>query len=119
VSWFIRIADTGPDLLEVMRPIALSQVADDDPFASLREVSFKTQAGALVLRDLATRFEQEGRIADALAQLRNATTIAGAYGADVSADWCRRLAELSQRVEPHGLSAQLAELAARVQHLGA
>src|SRR4028118_153753 len=114
-SWIV--ADSAPELLELIRPIAMPGINEESPLALLKNSSFKEAETANVLLEVATQFRNLGDEEQALNQLRNGATIAGIYE-ELDATWCNALAEQAQRVEPDCLAASLASLAAEVIHLG-
>jgi hypothetical protein len=115
--WFIPPADSGPETLEHLRPLALEGLEEDHPFALLRETSYQDRKTAERLRKVAAAWRARGDERQALAQLRNGAAVVGVHGR-LTRVWCERLAEQAERVEPGGLSARLAQHAAKVFHLG-
>jgi hypothetical protein len=119
VKWFIPPSDSGPEVLEHLRPLALAGLEDEHPLALLREVSYRQGKTAERLREVAEAWRACGDESQSLNQLRNGAAVAGAHGSGLTRVWCERLAEQAERVEPGGLSAQLARHAGEVIHLGA
>ena len=112
-SWIV--ADSAPELLELIRPIAMPGIDAKNPLNSLKNSSFKEVEAANALLEVATQFRNLGDEEQALNQLRNGATIAGIHGG-LDAIWCNALAEQAQRVEPDCLATSLASLAAEVIH---
>ncbi|MBZ4420171.1 hypothetical protein [Myxococcus sp. RHSTA-1-4] len=119
VKWLIPPSDSGPEVLEALRPLALAGLEDEHPLALLRESSYRQGETAERLREVAEAWRARGDERQALNQLRNGAAVAGAHGSGLTRVWCERLAEQAERVEPGGLSAQLARHAGEVFHLGA
>ena len=116
-GWFY--ADSGLELLELIRPLAAPRIDDDSPLAPLREASYFDQDTAEVLHEIAGRLHKIGEADEiALSQLRNGASVAALYGHGLDSAWCRALAEAAHQVVPGCLAAQVAERAAEVIHRG-
>ncbi|MCG3156682.1 MAG: hypothetical protein DKINENOH_03306 [bacterium] len=113
-----RNADSGPGLLELIRPIALRGLELDSPLILLKDSPYTKPATAYVLRDIAFKFREKGDEQQALNQLRNGAAVAGTFGRGLTKQWCLDLAEQADRVEKGCLAAALAYHAADVIHLG-
>jgi len=117
MRWFVDQADSGPELLERVRPLAAARIDDDSPFAPMRTVAYTSGKASEGLALVAKELAADSQDALALVQLRNGAAVAGERGR-INRRWCERLAEQSERVEPGGLSAALARHAASVIEQG-
>lgn len=111
-------ADSGPDLLELVRPIALTGIEERNPLIFLKNSSFKEAKTAAVLSEIAIKFRDLGDEEQALNQLRNGAAVAGVYGRGLNLTWCKELGQQADRVEANCVAAALANLAAEVIHMG-
>ncbi|MBN2533191.1 MAG: hypothetical protein JXB88_09885 [Spirochaetales bacterium] len=109
--------DSGPELLELIRPIALQYQSQDNPFLRLQHSPYTEPETAGILREIAFEFKEEGDDETALNQLRNSMYIAGRHAQAKNRRWYMDLVEQSDRVENDCLAAQLAYYAAGVIQL--
>jgi len=117
MRWFIKSAQSGPEVLEMVRTVAAPHLRGT-PLAPLARAVFTKQRTAEVLLNVGHSLAARGDHGVALAQFRNGAAVAGLYGGGLDRAWCERLAEQSERVEPGGLSAALARHAAEVIEQG-
>lgn len=117
VGWNLESDDTGPELLELLRPIAMQGIPQSHPLTHLEHASYMSPNTANVLKRVAERYRDLGEERIALNQLRNAATILGYHIELLDKQWCLDLAEQAERVEPKSLAAKVAYYAAEVIHL--
>ena len=117
VRWYYDI-HTGLGLLEAIKQNCLSLITPENPFFLVKDIPFTDPKVIDKLLEVATIFSKQGDDITALNQVRNACTVAGAYGRGLTKDLCKTLAEYTKKVEPDGLAYHLANFAVDVIDLG-
>lgn len=112
-DWINGDSDSGPEVLELVRPIALPGLSSDNPLVMLKDAPYTRAETAEVLREVAANFREQGEEEQALIQLRNGAAVAGRYS-ELTKEWCLELAKQAERVEPGCLAAALAYYAVEV-----
>jgi hypothetical protein len=117
VGWYDRL-DEGIRMMEAIKQICLSLISPDNPFYKIKEIPLNDPMVIDKLLEIASIFAKKGDDITALNQVRNACTIAGAYGNGLTKELCKTLAEYTKKVEPDGLAYHLANFAVDVIDLG-
>ncbi|HEX3045131.1 MAG TPA: hypothetical protein VHY08_10270 [Bacillota bacterium] len=106
--------DSAPELLEVVRPIALPGLNPDSPLFMLKDAPYTKKSTADILRQIAAKFREQGDDEQALNQLRNGALVALRYGPGLDKKWRLELAKQADRIEPGCPAASLAYYAAEI-----
>jgi hypothetical protein len=100
--YYLYWTDNGksvPELLELIRPIALPGLNPDSPLLMLKDVPYTKAGTANILRQIAAKFRELGNEEQALNHLRNGAAVAARYGQRLDKQWCQELAEQADRIE--------------------
>jgi hypothetical protein len=117
LRWLVAIS-SGPEFLEMIKISCEDIITSDDPFYLIKNYSYTDPNIVDKLLEIASIFAKKGDNIIALNQVRNACTVAGAYGNGLTKDLCKTLADYTKKVEPDGLAYHLANFAVDVIDLG-
>ena len=117
VMWYRKIK-SSIGLFEAIKQNCLSLITPENPFFLVKDIPFTDPKVIDKLLEVASIFSKQGDDITALNQVRNACTVAGAYGRGLTKDLCKTLAEYTKKVEPDGLAYHLANFAVDVIELG-
>jgi hypothetical protein len=117
VGWYDHL-DEGIRMMEAIKQNSLSIITQDNPFYLVKDIPLNDPKSIDKLLEIASIFSKKGDDITAVNQVRNACTIAGAYGNGLTKGLCKTLVEYTRKAEPDGLAYHLANFAVDVIDLG-
>jgi hypothetical protein len=116
LSW-TQSMETGPEILERMRTIAINELPSDSPFRAIKDISYKDPMIAIALKKVADILNASGQKLYAFNQMRNAVSSLTMYGFKSTKDWYIDIANQADLLEEDSLSAKLARYSAQIIEL--